>query len=220
MELLNVSTARSVWLFDTAELNPTGKKFTPDLFVFLNNIYKFEKTPTSIVDLEDNALVFSRGEFKNKAGITVGIELKIYNDGLLANARSSTRDTDDFLEEVLILCSKEFELSYKHEMIRYKIVFSEVNVQSNKRLNGINTQVNKFTDKISISVTDEPKAPFELSAIIFSPGQTIPNFQISPFTLERKTNTMPEEGKYYSRAPLHTDIHINLLNDLESLFMA
>lgn len=220
MELLNVITARSVWLFDPAEMNPSGKKVMSDIFIWLKEMYKFEKFPASVVDLEDNALVFTRGSFVNKAGLTVGIELKIYKDGILANASSSTRDSEDFTENILSLCATEFGLIYKPEMIRYKITFSELNFHSVKKVLGIYDKVNEFANKISSLIVGEPKAIFDVAGVNFMPSTTIPNYQLSPFIVERKINTMPTENKYYSRAPLHTDYHLRLLEEFEGVFMA
>src|SRR5207248_11230692 len=95
MQLLNVITARSVWLFDIAELNPRGKALFPDLFEWLKEAYDFQKVPSSLTDVDDTkAFVFSNGQYQAKEEIFVHVELKIYNDGLMANTQSSTRDTE------------------------------------------------------------------------------------------------------------------------------
>src|SRR5258708_2819668 len=116
MQLLNVNTARSAWLFDTAELNPRGKALFPDLFEWLKDAYDFQKIPSSMTDVDDTkAFVFSTGQYQAKEEIFVNVELKIYNDGLVANTQSSTRDTDRFLEDVLISASAEFSLNFRPE---------------------------------------------------------------------------------------------------------
>ena len=124
MELLSVLTARSVWLFDLAELNPGGKSVFPELFDWLKETYNFEKAPKSVEDADPTkALVFSRGKYQAQEEIFVHVaELKLYNDGLIATTQSSTRDTDAFLDDVLKTASQEFSLSYKPEMIRRKLI--------------------------------------------------------------------------------------------------
>src|SRR5438874_7481889 len=76
MQLLNVITARSVWLFDIAELNPRGKALFPDLFEWLKEAYDFQKVPSSLTDVDDTkAFVFSNGQYQAKEEIFVHVEL-------------------------------------------------------------------------------------------------------------------------------------------------
>lgn len=219
MELLNVVTARSVWLFDPAEMNPTGKKITPYLFLWLQQTYGFEKIPSSATDTEENALVFSRGTFKTKEGVDIGVTLKLYNDGVIAESVSSTQYTDYFINQVIRLSSEEFALAYNPTMIRYKLYLSEVHFHSNKKLIGLNPKLSKFALKITDCLPEGIKRSYEVSGMQFGPGPAIPNLKLSPFQVERKIDTLPEEGKYFSRAPIETENHLRLLEEFESVFM-
>jgi hypothetical protein len=221
MKLLNIITARTVWLFDALELNPYGRKYEPNIFNWAQSKYKFEKVPESILDTDESkALVFSRGNFKVNDELSISIDMKVFNDGIIADSRSSTRHTDAFIDQVLRSLASDYKLNYYPEIIRHKIHLSEVNIWSEKRLDGIHKNLRGFADKISSLISGSPKAPIEIAAVIFSPLPTIQNVQLSPFTFERKSGTLPEENKYYSRAPLHTDDHINLLNEFEATFMS
>lgn len=218
MDIINVVTARSVWLFDLAEMNPQGKKLRPGLLTWLQNKYGFERIPSSTIDVDETkALVFSRGVFKNKEVVEIQIELKAYEDGLIANSISSTRDTDAFLEDVLQSSSKDYELIYRPEMIRRKLYISEVNFRSDKYLSNLNRKLSEFAAKISALIPGDPKPPFELGGLHFWPSQTVPDYKILRFIIERKLNTLPSENKYFSSAPLPTDDHINMLNEFEEI---
>jgi hypothetical protein len=220
MELLSVNSARSVWLFDISELNPRGKSLFPELFEWLKDEYHFEKSPESITDVDETkAFVFSRGTFQVKEEIFIDVELKIYNDGLVANTWSSTRETDAFLESVLKSAAEEFSLPYKPEIVRRKMYFSELNVRSLRDLAGINPLLTQFSDKIAELLPKTMRLPFEFSGVMFSPIQGIAPISISPFRFERKLNTSPDEHKYYSTAPLHTDDHLKLLEWYEQNLM-
>jgi hypothetical protein len=218
MELLNVITARSVWLFDLAELNPKGKSVFPELLDWLKDTYDFEKSPKSVDDVDETkALVFSRGHYQAKEEIFVYVvELKVYTDGLVANTQSSTKDTDAFLNDILTTSGQEFSLTYKSEMIRKRLYLSELNVRSQKNLGGVNPHLDDFASRISKAGGHQ----FEFAGLSFWPRQAIPPTAISAFTLERKVNTDRNENKYFSRAPLHTEDHFNLLQEIESVFMA
>ena len=219
MELLNINTARATWLFDIRELNPRGKAIMPELLEWLKDNYKFDKAPSSITDLDEKskALAFERGQFQVKEEIFVDVALKIFSDGLVAESQSSTRDSEAFLEDVLKLAAKDFSLNYKPTMIRNKAYFSELNVESAKSLNGMHPKVAEFAAKISRLVGGREEKRFDFAAVGFWPNEFVPH---GPFRFERKLNTHPSENRYFSSAPFHTDDHLKILDEFESLFMS
>jgi len=152
----------------------------------------------------------------------VDVALKIFNDGLVAETQSSTHDSDAFLEDVLISATKDFSLAYKPQMIRNRVYFSELYMESLRSLNGINTKISQFAAKLTGLVPNKVENLFECAAIGFWPTYATArsNIVIGPFRFERKLNTLPTENKYYSTAPMHTDDHIALLQEFESTFMS
>jgi len=223
VDVLNVVTARSIWLFDIAELNPSGRSLFPDVFEWLKGLYEFEKVPSSVTDVDETkGLVFSRGRYEIKdkpMNIDVDVELKIYHDGMVANSQSSTKYTDAFLEDTLTSLSVEFGMRYGSEMIKRKLYVSELNVKSNKSLRGINPELEHFAEGIRQLLPAKQSVEFEFGGVSFWPRQTLPPTPMVAFHIERKANTDQSEQKYFSRAPLQTDDHIVLLNEFESTFM-
>lgn len=217
MELLNVITARSIWLFDIAELNPRGISVFPDLFNWAKQTYHFEKSPKSLEDVDDTkALAFSSGTYKSDGESSVHIaELKLYNDGIVASTQSSTHETDRFLEDLLRSLSIEFGLAYHPEIVRKKLYLSELQVKSDRNLDAINPNLGKLASIISEASGHD----FEFAGISFWPRQSIPPVTMSAFQLERKVNTDRDESRYFSRAPLHTDAHLEVLKEIESRLM-
>ena len=221
MELLNVITARSTWLFDLNELNPRGKTLLPELLEWLKDEYHFEKAPKSSTDVDETkALVFSQGTFQVKEEIFVNVELKVYTDGLVASTWSSTRDTDGFLGNVLSSAAEEFSLAYRPEIVRRKMYLSELHVKSFKELAGINPKLIEFAEKIRTLIPGNVRLPFEPAGVMIAPLQGFTSISIAPFRFERKNGTSPDEHKYYSVAPLHTDDHLKLLDSFEQDLMA
>ncbi len=220
MELLNVNTARAVWLFDIAELNPRGKSLFPEILEWLKEEYHFEKAPTSVADLDETkALTFSRGQFQVRDEIFVDVELKLFSDGLVANTQSSTRDTETFLEDVMKTAVKEFSLAFKTDTIRFKLYVSEIYIRSVKQLVGVNPKLLDFSSQLAALIPGNERLSYEFAGLKFWPTSPIPNVSIAPFEFERKLNSLPTENKYYSRAPLHTDHHITMLEEFEAAFM-
>lgn len=221
MEILNVVTARSVWLFDLNEMNPRGKDFLGDLLDWLEERYNFKKVPKSTTDVDDaKALVFAQGNFQVREEIFVAVDLRIFTDGLVANTWSSTHDTDAFLEDVLKSAASEFSLVYQPEIVRRKMYLSELNVKSSKEPVGVNPMLAQFANMIHERLPAKVKLPYEFAGVAFFPIQGIAPVSISPFRLERKLNTAPEEHKYYTTAPLHTDDHLELLKWFEEHLMS
>src|SRR5258708_153955 len=192
MELLNIQTARAVWLFDIAELNPRGKSIFPEMLEWLKDEYHFDKAPKSVEELDDSkALAFSRGTFQAAEELFVDVELKIFNDGFVATTKSSTKDTEIFLASVLESANAEFTLAYRPEIIRRKLYVSELFVRSSRDLIGINPNLSQVAEKISELLPKSARFSYEYSGLMFSQIQGESPTSLAPFRLERKLNTSP-----------------------------
>jgi hypothetical protein len=213
MELRNIQRARSIWLLDLNDLNPRGKAVGPDLIEWLKDAYQFSKVPKDPNDLDETkALFFGGGQFQVREEIFIGVELRIYNDGLVADTRESTESSDLFLSDVFESAAKEFSLAYKPEMIRKKMYLSELIVSTGKSLAVLNPKLNQFAEKVTKAAGD--KLPVELAGVSLW-SETNPN--LLHFRFERKWGADFSENRYYSRAPLPTAKHLELLNDLEGI---
>src|SRR5260370_38575310 len=102
MEVLNVIKARSIRVFDLNDLNPHGKRIIPEIIGWLRERYDFRKVPSSVDDLDDTkALAFLDGGAKSRSGEILAVDLRIYNDGIVADTKASTEHTDAFIDDVL-----------------------------------------------------------------------------------------------------------------------
>jgi hypothetical protein len=213
MELKTVQRARSIWLLDLQELNPRGKAVGIDLIEWLKDAYQFSKVPKDPNDLDDTkALFFGGGQFQVREEIFIDAELRIYNDGLVADTRESTESSDLLLSDVFESAAKEFSLAYKPEMVRKKMYLSELIVSTEKSLAVLNPKLNQFAEKLTEAIED--KLPVELAGVSFW-SATSPN--LLHFRFERKWGADFPENRYYSRAPLPTAKHQELLNELEAI---
>lgn len=217
MELLNVVKARSIWLFDPNDLNPRGKSVLPDLIDWLKDNYSFSKVPSSPTDFDDTkALPFLDGHFQVKEEIFIGVDLRIYTDGLVADTRSSTTESDAFLKDVLDQAMQEFTLAHGSGVARRTLYASELIVRCTRSLNDLNSKLAIFCEKLSALVSTQNRSPFETFGISFWNAPSTPA-GLQQFRLERKLNTPPSENRYYSVAPLQTDDHLALLDEFETL---
>jgi hypothetical protein len=220
MNLKSVMMARAIWLFDINDLNPKGKSIFPDIFEWLKDQYHFQKVPGSMDDKnQQGGLTFTNGEFQVKEEIFIEISLELYNDGFVATSKSSTADSERFLSNLMDSLSEEYSLVFAPSMIRRKVYVSELNVETTGSLAKFNGALNSFSKSISTTLGIDPEHGFELTGLIFGTDPTVLPIsqQFSGFQLERKIQAPFSENRFYSKAPLPTDKHMELLDKLENL---
>jgi hypothetical protein len=222
MKLLSVKQARAIWLVSIVDLNPRGLSLF-GLIMPIVEKYKFQIYPTKPEELIGKDVLeikFNGGSFKKDTKHNIAVDLTIFNDGLVVDTRSSTNDSDAFLNDFLNHLSKEFNLTPYLEVIRSKIYVSEVWVQTDKLLNSLNPKLDSFAKRITSLIGGHSRYPIahETSGIIFSADPVVTNPQ-TPFRFERVIDRPFEENRYYSIAPLQTDVHLEMLDELESILI-
>lgn len=223
MKLLNVTIARAIWLFDILDLNPKGKSIFPDLFEWLEAEYHFKKLPKSVDERDaQGGWSLQQGEFQVTEEIFKSVDLGIYSDGLVATTQSTSDDSEHFLTNLLELACKEFSLTFEPSMLRRKMYLSEINVQIDGSLGRLNPKLDEFARKISSAFTLGDGVGFQVSGISFAADQlTLPLSKtlFSAFALDRKIGAPFSENRYWSKAPLPTNKHLELLQELEKLLL-
>jgi hypothetical protein len=218
MDLLSVNLARSVWLFNIDELNPQGKNILGDLIDWLKETYHFEKSPESLDALNENkGLSLTGGEFQVRPELFVQVNLTIFLDGIVGETRSSTKDTDAFLSDALELAIKEFSLTRRSDLIRQKLYVSELWVYCDRHLQELNPKLAHIATRIADLIGSEPKPHFEPASVEFWVDQQGTQSTRPPFVFQRKAQAAFKENRYWSRAPLQTHDHLEVLNDLEKV---
>lgn len=212
MRLLSINLARSIWLCHIFEFNPKGKSLYPAIPLLVNS-YKFKRFPsqTDIPDY-DKGIKFEDGEFKSSGGDVISINFTVYTDGLVVDTRSSTKDSDAFLVEILTRLSEDFDLPNYEQIIGRKTYLSQLYITTDKSLELINPKLKEISKYLS----DKLSHPFETGGISFWPDQTM-RINLPAFTFERVLNVPFAEKRYYSSAPLETEKHIGLLDKLEGI---
>src|SRR5436190_9239630 len=112
MKVTSVAAARAIWLFDVVDLSPWGRYIYDQLFPWLVERYRFAKAPAHPRDQEENAWAFLDGRFVTAASVPIDVTLKVYNDGIVAETRSSTDDSEAFLFDALTSAARELDLSF------------------------------------------------------------------------------------------------------------
>ena len=218
MKLLSVHLARSIWVFVLNDLNPRGQSIS-DLASEIASRYNFSTYPTKAPEDYDlqKGVVFQLGTFQNRRKQSVNVHLTAYNDGFVADTRSSTDDSDEFLKDIFDWLSKEYGFTPIQDIIRSKVYVSEVYVRIDSPLNILNPKLEEFSKLLSSRVEGYGEnVTLETTGILFmrDPGKI---GRPGPFKLERQEGIPFEENRYYSLAPLKTEDHLELLKEFEKI---
>jgi hypothetical protein len=209
MELAKVLLARSIRLFDVEELNPAGLHIVP-LIDAIAKRYRFATHPTKPDELDTGkGVVFTEGSFATRSG-DVRVGLKIFNDGLVADTRSDTDDSDAFLDDLLAWAKEEFRLGNERHILKPKRVHrSELVVFApSLRLIGACERLDKFAQ----SLGNLMKTPLSLVSVKL--GSDAKN--LIEFVVERRVNVDFSDDKYFAAASLTTKDHLAALGDFET----
>lgn len=219
MRLLYVEIARTIWIFDIRTLNPKGLNLQPVLSK-INERYGFSRFPKNLLDLsEQQTLVFDQGAFTNSQGNLMNVTFTIYNDGLSAETQSSTKDASEFLTDLCTLISKEFDLVIPPAGIMKVRYFSQIDVICEKPLISMNPKIGALLEKIEehYSPGDGTHRKFDFGGISCWTEDAGQVGAPAPFRFERKWGTPWDTNHYFSVAPLGTEVHLEVLEELEKL---
>jgi hypothetical protein len=216
MKLLSVNLARALWFCPVQELNPRGKSLY-QIIPYLIDKYKFKVFPSDKeVHDENKGIKFENGEFLTSANELININLTIFADGLMADSRYSTDESDAFLTDMLINLSKDYSFPHHESIIRRIGYVSQLYVITDKSLESINPRLKKISEYLSDNVKGFGENIFELGGLYFWPDQTKINKPFN-FTFERVLNVPFSENRYYTGAPLQTDKHLELIDTIENI---
>lgn len=216
---LSVLKARVLWFMDIQELNPRGRSLFPEVVDALESKYDFQRVPKSASDLsKEGGIELVQGSFEVRPNEFIDVNFTVFNDGVMADTRSSTKDSEAFLGDLFDFLAKgTFGIEYSPDLIRKKACISEILIQTEKSLHTINPNLSKFANRLN-ELSGGKYPQFDISGVIFRTDQTVP-FPPAPFQFERRVGVSFSENRYYSQAPFDTDEHRALLQEFESLFL-
>jgi hypothetical protein len=215
MELAAVLLARALAWVEPADLNSKGSLFYPDLAKAIVARYNFQGFPQKVEDFDEaKGVTFTAGHF---GGVTIS-QFVIYTYGLLFDTQTSTDESKRLLEDALIWATKEFGLTYKPSTIRRWQYASHVTFYSKFSLTSVSPAFQRLADSVSknVALTTGENLKYELTNSAVDYDQLSRKHPLGPFSIQRRDNTPFSENKYFSNAPLPTDIHIKILEQFES----
>ncbi len=215
MELSAVILARVLAYVESFDLNPQGKLYFPDVVKALVERYNFQKFPQTLEEFDESKGV----EFyEGRAGNKVIQKFVIWNTLLVLETRSSTADSKQILDEMLTWGVEKFGLNYKSDMIKHFAYISNLSFYSDVPLLSVNPALTSLATKTSQALSEIWQEPIHYEAVNFQLGHdpTVRKYGVAPFSITRRAEAKFSENKYFSEAPLPTDIHIRLLEQYEA----
>jgi hypothetical protein len=214
MELASILLARAMAWIEPSDLDPRGAVFYPELTKALVARYSFQKFPQKLEDFDESkGVTFGVG----RLGDTVIEQLVIYTYGIVLDTRVSTLESRRLLEEAFEWGRKELGFVYKPDIVKRWQYASQVTFRSTAQMTGANSAVERLAAAVAKGVADtmEEKLKYDLAMLSLNYDQLTRKHPIGRFSIQRRDNTPFSENKYFSDAPLPTDLHIRLLEQFE-----
>jgi hypothetical protein len=214
MQLASVLLARAIAWVEPSDLNPRGATFYPQLTKALVARYGFRKFPERPDDYDESkGVTFSSG----RLGDSTIDQLVIYAYGIMLDTRISTQESKRLLEDAFEWGGEELGLAYKPGMVKRWQYTSNLTFNSAVQMADASSALRKLTasvEKAVANVTGED-LKYDVSILGIDYDQLARKHPLGRFSIQRRDNTPFSENKYFSDAPLPTDVHLRLLEQFE-----
>jgi hypothetical protein len=202
-------------VIDQQQLNPEGRSLW-DCYQALAKRYRFSKSPQHLMDLNsNNALEFTAGTFMKSRRLDLRVGLSIYSNAVVADTLSSTDDGELFLQDIAQWVTKEYELHVNAAIVRKSYV-SHMDVKFDSAVQIANPKLAFLPNRLNSQAKsiDGKTVPFGFGSLAIW-TQNIHAVQGLAFKLEQKFETEFTDNIYFSTAPLQTQEHVSLLEEIE-----
>jgi hypothetical protein len=174
------------------------------------NFLKFPQKPEEFDEVK--GVVFSMGKLEE----TSIEQLIIYTYGILVDTRVSTQESKRLLSEAIEWASKQLGLTYS-QIQRWQYA-SQVTFYSQIDLTSVNPAMRRLANSVTKNVgeTSGESLKYELTALSIDYDSLVRKHPMGRFSIQRRENTPFSEHKYFSDAPLQTDVHLQLIEQFEA----
>lgn len=222
MKLLYVTLARAIWLFDMRLLNPKGLSLH-EVFQKIAERYRFAKFPKDPLDFnEQKALAFEQGVFTNSRQESIAVSFAVWNNGVTAETSSTTRDATEFLREFFEWINREYGFWIPSGKGLNKGYLSQIDVECDRPLISVNPRLELLSKMLTnrYSPLDGKPREFVVGGLQFWTEDVGQLLAPAAFRFERKWGFPAGANQFFSQAPLETQDHMELLNELENILSA
>lgn len=214
MKLSAVTLARTLAFIEIYDLNAKGKLFFPDVVQGIADRYKFQRLPKR-EEYEKDGIIFEEGKIGNKAIK----KLTIFDTLIVLETRSNTSDSKQLIEDMLQWGAAKFDFTYNPGSIKRFAYVSDLTFYSDVPILDAACQpLIELAAKTGAAVTEiwqEPVQYYPANLAVGHDPMARKN-GIAPFSITHRAEARFSENKYFSEAPLPTDMHIAFLEEFEA----
>lgn len=222
MKIVAIQLAQSVRLLDISEFLATV--YLPDASKALVEKYGFMKTPTFDELNSPTGGAFAHGKFIVDSRPVRIDTFRIFGNALMAATKTSTDDTDAFLEDVVVFAAEHLGASANLATPSGTTRLSKLEVELDTALEKSFPFLDPIGTRISgmlRSFASDLAPAFQLTGLNFSfDTSKLVMTPFQPFSLERRVQKPFDTNLYFSQAPLKTSEHVSVLEELERILRA
>lgn len=218
LRLSAVVLARVLGFIEPYDLAPKGGIDFAELVREVAKQYHFQKSPHTIEEHDlSKGVEFLLGR-SGKRAIT---KFVIWQNILVLETRSSTDDSKLLLEEFLLWGKSKFGLTYEPGMIKKYGYISDLTFYSEAPVLSVSPLLDRIAQRTSEALTAIWQEPVQFEPLELKVGHDplSRKWGIAPFQIARRAQSPFSANKYFSEAPLPTDLHISLLEEYEAGIM-
>jgi hypothetical protein len=214
LKLSAILLSRVLAFIDTAELRPTGGLHAPEFVEEVTKQFQFKKSPET---LEEFNIKKGTEFLTGRIGKRAISKFVIWPNILVIEARSNTTECKAMLNDILHWATMKFDLSFTSEMITRYAFVSDLSFTSDAPLLAFDPLLGKIAERIGANLSELWHEPIHYELFDFKVGHDplTRKWGIAPFQIARLAEHKFTENKYFSEAPLPTDLHIELLEEYE-----
>jgi hypothetical protein len=214
MKLSAILLARVLGYVEIFDLSPRGRVFLPEIVPEIVKRYHFQKFPQTLEDFDESKGIEFR---EGKIGDKVIQKFVIWNTLLVVETRSNTDDSKKILEDMLAWGAEKFGLNYRAGMISRFAYVSDLSFYSDFPLLSVSPTLAALAAKTGKALSDIWQEPVQYEPLNLTVGHDpmARKYGIAPFSITRRAESRFSENKYFSEAPLPTDMHWKFLEEYE-----
>lgn len=214
MQLAAVQLARFYGLIQAEDLNKSGTVYFPELTNALVERYGFIKYPSKAEDFENSKGIEFEGGRDGKRVIT---KLSILDNGIYLDTSIDTSASEAIWFEMMGWASDKLGISFDPAMVKRRAYVSQLTFYSDVSV----LETNPILSEIGNLLTTEVEAnygqrlEYEPTALAVGYDAQTVKLGTAPFNVQRREGVLFDENKYFSTAPVKTEIHLDILEGLE-----
>lgn len=197
---------------------PEGQPYLPDVIKAVVERYRFQSYPSTFDEMMSDPKKFNIGEWN---GVQIE-DLSAYNDGLIVGGRCRTDVLEGMLEDLMGIMESQFHTRRIPSPNDGRFFESGVVVRFDQRILSKLDFLSVVHEDIETFLSGYGLGPFEYAPsglISDSDPSKIVGRRPLPFSLARRVSVPYEENLWFSGAPLKTDDHIALLENVEAVML-